>query len=441
MTAVVSVGARRSAPRLLIWQGIFWFLGNALTSGTLVSYLFQDLGASGTQLSLLLAAPALASLLRLLTPTWLSHCGSYKPAALRCYAVSYALLGLLPTVVAWGVSDDNRDAARLTLLGLIAVHQLLESVGHVVFWSWLAELIPQRVRGRFLARRQFWQLVPLPVVLFLAGSYADLWRASPTPTAKFWAYGGPVGVGVVLLAVSTWLLSRLPDVACPRLDSPRSFSFAPLRSANFRRWLFWCCAASAANGLTQTAQNIYPRGVLRLGLTENFAFRTAMQCGQAALSLRVGRWCDRWGNVPVLAVCQVLTGSGLTFYLLATPQAPHLLLGAWLLWSAFAGVNVARPNLTLGVVPSTDRPAAVALVNGCSDAAYAVATLGGGLLFDALSAWSWTPVAGGPQLDRFALFFFVGTLLRVALGPLLLIVREPPPAGTAIRRVPCDAKA
>lgn len=426
MAAARSAHTQRRTLRLLIWQGILWFLGNALTSGTLVSYLFQDLGASGTQLSLLLAAPTLAGLLRLLTPAWLARCGSYKPAALRCYAVSYALLALLPTVVAWGVAEGRPDAARLALLGLIVAHQVLESIGHVVYWAWLAELIPARIRGRFLARRQFWQLVPLPLVLFLGGSYADLWRDSATPLAKFWAYGGPVGVGVALLAAATSLLARLPDVACPRSERPRRLSLAPLRTANFRRWLLWCCAASAANGLTQTAQNIYPRGVLRLGLTENFAFRTAMQVGQAALSLRVGRWCDRWGNVPVLAVCQVLTGSGLTFYLLATPLAPYWLLGAWLLWSAFAGVNVARPNLTLGVVPGAERPAAVALVNGCSDAAYALATLGGGLLFDALAHWSWTPLPGGPPLDRFALFFCGGTLLRIALGPLLIFVREPP---------------
>ena len=57
-----------SAMRLANANAALWAIGNGLVSMLLVIYLASDLGASGLSLSLILAAPRFAGLLRLGVP-------------------------------------------------------------------------------------------------------------------------------------------------------------------------------------------------------------------------------------------------------------------------------------------------------------------------------------------------------------------------------------
>src|SRR5664279_5697501 len=103
-TARLTVAARRRALRLGYVNGVLWSVGNGLTSGTLVYYLAQELGASGVALSLLIAAPSLIGLLRLATPALIGPLGGVKATCLKTSLVSYALLTFgLPGVTLAGV--------------------------------------------------------------------------------------------------------------------------------------------------------------------------------------------------------------------------------------------------------------------------------------------------------------------------------------------------
>ena len=105
----------------------------------------------GTSLSLLIAVPSLVGLLRLLTPALIGPLGGIKPACLKSFTASYLLLaGGLPLVTL--ASPALRTGALAAMVVLICVHQLLEYIGGVTLWSWLAALAPARLRGRFLGR-------------------------------------------------------------------------------------------------------------------------------------------------------------------------------------------------------------------------------------------------------------------------------------------------
>ena len=62
------------------------------------------------------------------------------------------------------------------MIGLLCVHQLLEYLGSVALWSWLGDLVPGRIRGRYFARRQIWQLAVLIPTLLASGYFSDRWR-------------------------------------------------------------------------------------------------------------------------------------------------------------------------------------------------------------------------------------------------------------------------
>src|SRR5579863_627281 len=80
---------RRRALALGLINGVLWSVGNGLTTGTLIYYLAQELGAKGTALGVLIAAPTLVGLLRLLTPALVGPLGGIKATCLKASLVSY----------------------------------------------------------------------------------------------------------------------------------------------------------------------------------------------------------------------------------------------------------------------------------------------------------------------------------------------------------------
>src|SRR6185295_17211429 len=123
----------------------------------------------------------------------------------------------------------------------------------------------------------------------------------------------------------------------------------------FRSWF------SLANGVSQTVQNvIFPKDVLGLGVAPMSAMRVSMQLGQLSASRWVGRASDRFGNRPVLMAAQACVSLSLVFYVVARPQTSWLLLGAWLLFSAYVAHNICLPNLVLKLAPEWEKSAYVA---------------------------------------------------------------------------------
>ena len=107
--------------------------------------------------SLILAAPRIAGLLRLAAPRLIRWFGSRKRFCLASYALSLAVLALLPACVATR-SMGTPTVGLIVLVVAWCVYHLLEYLGTVALWAWLGDLVPLRIRGRFLGRRERWML-------------------------------------------------------------------------------------------------------------------------------------------------------------------------------------------------------------------------------------------------------------------------------------------
>ena len=107
--------------RALGWghaNGALWALGNALSTGPLVVYLARDLGAQGLGLSLVLATPNLAGLLRLVAPAVVYRAGTARRACLVIQSASYLLVVGLPAIAA-SVPAIARETAVAAMIGLL----------------------------------------------------------------------------------------------------------------------------------------------------------------------------------------------------------------------------------------------------------------------------------------------------------------------------------
>jgi hypothetical protein len=425
--SLLTLPQRRRALALGHVNAALWAAGNSLTTGSLVSYLARDLGAQGLALSFVLALPNLTGVLRLGAPSLIARAGTARRACLALYSASYVAIVGLPAIAA-SVPLVSRHAGVAAMIALLFGHQLLEYLGHVALWTWWADLVPLPIRGRYFARRQMIQLAVAVPILLASGYFADGWRAryAQEPDRLLLAYAIPNGLGAACLLGSIVPLALMP--ATRRYERVPGFAraalAAPFRDRRFRRLLYFRAWFSFANGISQTVQNvIYPKEVLGLGVGPMAAMRVTMQMGQFAASGPIGRASDRFGNRPLLVAAQLCVSAALVFYIAAGPDTRWLLLGAWILFAAYAAHNICLPNLTLKLAPEGFVSPYVAAVEALGSLLHAVATIAGGLAFDWLRAIS-SDTESEP-LRSCTILLVTGFVLRLVAVPLAATIIEP----------------
>jgi MFS family permease len=251
---------RRRARRLAVWNAAVWAVGNGLASTTLVVYLAYELHVPrvGLGISLIVAAPQIVGLLRLGAPAIIGRLASRKGFCVTAFLFSALLLLILP----WLAAPGRLPSAVQSLAALIALwclYHLLQYLGTVALWSWLADLVPMRIRGRFLGKRERWLVASQAAGALCAGLFA--WGfPREYPRLPGWvAYAIPAGVGAAFMLAAILPLWLMPPAA-NRLAARRPVAwramFAPLADARFLRLLLFGCWFSFFNGVTQSATSL-----------------------------------------------------------------------------------------------------------------------------------------------------------------------------------------
>jgi MFS family permease len=430
----LAVCDRRRARRLAYVNGGVWATGNGLTSSMLVIYLALEYDAPGLGLGigLILAAPQLAGLLRLAAPTLIQRLGSRKRFCLVAYLLSGLVLLGLPVAASPGVLPSAGDSLAALVL-LWCVYHLLEYLGTVALWSWLADLVPQRIRGRFLGRRERWMMAGQAAAMLAAGLFSYWWDRTQPPSSRWIGYAIPAGLGACLMIAALVPLAGIPDVRsreAARRATLRALA-APFCDARFVRLVLFGCWFSFFNGVTQSPQNIYPPRVLGIGLFFMLSMKVGMRIGQLGISPAMGRLADRVGNRPVMLASLPLVALGPLFYFFSGPGQPDwvartLVAAAWASWIAYAGLNVCLPNLMLKLSPRESNTPYIAAFYSVSGLMVAAGAILGGTLLDRFGQWQFA-LPGGPTVDFYHFSFLFGWLTRT-LGVLVLwmVIEEGP---------------
>ena len=116
-----------------------------------------------------------------------------------------------------------------------------------------------------------------------------------------------------------------------------------------------------------------------------------------------------------MMVSQLLVAAGLLFFAAATPEHWTWFIGAWVLWIAYAGLNVCLPNLLLKLSPERSNTPYIAAFYAVTGLCYAASTIVGGWLVD-----QW-----GHGLGFFPYLFISGWAARSLGALVLLVVIEP----------------
>ena len=161
------------ARSLSIVEGAFARVFMACTTGTVLTGFALWLGASPFDIGLLTALPAFAGLAQLLAPYFTERSGQRKPLIMS--TVSGQRLLWLPVALLPFLALPPAGRVALLLL-LVTVSAMLGALGGVPWLSWMGDLVPKDMRGRYFGARNLVLGAVALVMAPLLGVFLDLWK-------------------------------------------------------------------------------------------------------------------------------------------------------------------------------------------------------------------------------------------------------------------------
>jgi MFS family permease len=427
------VSVRQSLQASTVDGGLAAIFSN-ITGGILLSNFLLDLGANSVEIGTIASLPMLTNLLQPLGALLSNRTNSRH---------TYGIWMFLPARLVWlfllvGIifidrhQEISHQLVYLTL-ALLFISNLLAALGSASWMSWLAALVPPRVRGRYYSIRNIVSnlanLLCLPVASFIVAH----WQGS-----ELAGYGIVLGIGIVAGLASLGCQHLMIDIdpqayivgvgdslplgtASPVENRDRHESLwagltAAVRDPNLVMFLIYFAFWGFAVNLSTPFFNLYMLDNLDLDITWVTIFSSLYTGANMLMMLVWGRLSDRFGNRPI-AICTgiaiaiiplfwLLTGlesvqSQLWIYLAGF----HLIFGG--LWSA---IDLCNNNLQIAITPIQHHATFFAIAAAVAGVSGALGTTVGGLL---AQADCYTGIFG---------VFSLSAMLRlVALIPLVFV--------------------
>lgn len=404
----------------------YWFAAfNALSFQIVLSspmVLFaKSLGASATVLGLVAGMMPLLVIFQIPAASHVNRIG-FKRFVYAGWGVRVLFIFAIAGVPLLGGLVDAGNQLAL-LLAFLFCFNLSRGISSCAWLPWITALVPESLRGRYLARDAAVQNVAsFGAFLLAAGMLAGETRS--------WQFAVLFGFSAVMGSISLGFLKRIPDAQPPAESGgvgPVPW-LAMLRHRPFARLLWSVVAwALAFGGLPPfTAAFLKVSGGLpdaRIMLYGSVAYLG----GLATLGL-LGMRLDRLGSKPVLTAAMlgwlaVLAG----WILLAGGALPVLALTVlplqFLMGLLNAAVSMSATRLVMLVVPVMGRNHFFALYSVIASVTLGLAPIGWGVLIDAVGAgaWGWL----GLEWNRYTIFFAAVAVVFAATVGLVRRLDEP----------------
>ncbi len=359
----------RRSLRAIIFAWIFGSFWAASTGGATATELAHYLGANDFLFGCLAAAPFLGTLLEIIGCILTQVIPSRKRIFLwttTTQRLLYVPLALLPLFFAHGRSGGAVVMALLLLLAAGA-----GSMGGPAWNSWMSDLVPERLRGRYFARRSRMGIVvslctALGVGLLLDASHAKWLSAVVGPAARY--SGLPplvLCVSVIFLIaaacgttdIQTFHRVHEPPMKAQHVMGWRAMFRAPLTDRAFLWYvLYLACftfgvAFCGAFMWVMVLELLHRPGGLFSGFPDTTAYvmlLVAANIGQFCCYPLWGKTIDRMGRKPVIFCSSVLHSVTLLAWVFFAPGTLALgFFAAFFGGACSSGQEIANFNMML----------------------------------------------------------------------------------------------
>ncbi len=319
----------------------------------------------------------------------------------------WVLIGLVPLLLLW---TGGPGLAIWAMFGLSLIGWILGHLGAPAWTTWMGDLIPSRIRGRYFARRNVYAICVQIIVTIALGVLFDrvvpaelrqalrdrqllaeqLPRLVYVLSAVYIAAGLSGMVDILLFARVRELVRAAPPAPIRLTDVIRE----PLRDRRFVRYVAGISTTTLGTALAMAFYG--PLAQKHLELSNTWLNITLMICGPigAILSSRLwGRLIDRWGRRPVLLISTAGVALTMWGWLLIPPAEPWryaLSLVTFVSGIAWTGIGMGQFNMLLTFTDHGGRSTFVAASSVIVSLAGVAGSQIGAAIASALEPMRWT---------------------------------------------------
>lgn len=407
--------ARASLP-IICWEGMAANAFVILTGGAFLTGMAIFLGANDLQIGIVGAIPFLAQVAQLLSAGYSRVVGGRKKATLLALIVGRHvwLLGI-PLFFMSG-------AWRIYAFGaLLLISSIAIMIATPSWMSWIADVVPERVRGRFFAARNSVVAVSTIAATIAGGQIIDTYRSA---NSEGIGYAIIVGVAVLSAFIAVIFLSRVPDT-----EEAESFGgwrgiLEPLQSLQFCHLLRLFFLWNVAIGISAAFFAPHMLTNLHMTFTDISLYTAATSISAVVITKLWGVLTDRFGSKPVLGVSAFGIAAIPLIWLIPTADT------YWILWiealytgTLWAGFNLAAFTIPISNSPRKKRTIFLALFAVITGLAFFAASVIGGIIAQVSSGFR--VELAGQMFVNYHLLFVISSILRFVSAVLILRFHEP----------------
>lgn len=388
------------------------------------------LGASEGQIGILTSVRRVAGFGQLFTNHFLERLGSKRRLYHCAYGTSRTfrlLIAFLPTIPLIFISQN----IVWWLISLIFVVGCADAIGLVLKKTWMSELTPPEIRGRYFGLRNIFLGIAGMAAGYLSSLYVDHWRDMGREMFGFqslFMFSAFVGALTLVVAV---MIPESPSK--PKKQNLKAFlrSFqTPFRDRPFLIWIIFRGCYNFGVGFAGPFFSVYLLKELGLPLATVAIYTAIGESASIVLSRFWGTLADKYGNKVVLAISCAAKSIFPALWIFATGvDTPGAML-----WLGFVhcvrGFNSAQRitmlNMVLWLSPEESRPMYISCESTVVYISAAISPFLGGLIIGLisgnnmeLSILGWTHT-----LCAIHILFLMSAILRSASSLILIWVKS-----------------
>jgi MFS family permease len=401
------------------FNNAYWFaVFNALSfqivlSSPMVLYA-KSLGASATVLGIIVSMMPLLVIFQIPAAQYIPKVG-FRRFVYAGWGTRVAFIFGISLVPVTGAFLDAGTQLALVLTLLFGFN-LSRGISSCAWMPWITSLVPESIRGRYLARDAACVNVS-SFFAFLLAAYCLGGTPKPFQFSLLFAFSAVMG------AASLNFLKQIPDVPVPeepRISTTQVPWLAMIRYAPFKKLLGTIVFWAVAYGGMQAFPVAFLKSEANLAEGRILLITSVVFVGGLCSLWFLGPRLDTMGSKPVLGFSFLIYLGVLAGWLVIAGNAVAPSLGLLVLLQFLMGlfaslINMANTRLAMATVPVMGRTHFFAIYAVIFNVTQGLAPIGWGLLIDAIAEHQ--AIWLGISWNRYSVFF--AAVMVVLLGALI----------------------
>jgi len=385
----------------------------------------KSLGASSTVLGIIAAFTPLMTVFQLPAAQHLERYG-YRQFVLMGWSLRSVFIFVIAAIPIMGFLDTASKMALL--LASLFIFNLLRGISSAAWMPWMAELVPEENRGRFLSVDQLFMYGGCLLSLIVSGVVME-------GTVEPIEFSFVFLISALAATASLRCIKRIPEVVAEekkKLSSQKVPWSAMLRYLPFRELIIFNVLYMAVIGSLGVFTVEFLRDTSHFEISQVLFLSSFSFVGALAVLPFCGRVIDQTGSKPLLRVAVGVFALVIALWFLVAagvlPAAVWLIaILNFLAGAASANFNLANVRITMSTMPEMGRNHFFALFTVITSLGLGAAPVTWGLILDAIG--SYEAVTGALHWKRHSIYFLALLALNVFAFLYIRRLHESPGAG------------